>query len=87
MAARTTSPKQRVLSLAATLSPAERLEVAVELLEASAAAPASDDWDHAWAEEVRRRMRRLSRGDVRTIPWERVRSSLDARLRAMRPTR
>ena len=38
------------------------------------------DVEKAWAEEVERRVRQLDAGEVETIPWEKVREELFARL-------
>jgi len=42
------------------------------------------DVEAAWAEEIERRVRQLDSGQVKTIPWQQVRTELFARLNAKR---
>jgi putative addiction module component (TIGR02574 family) len=39
-----------------------------------------EDVEAAWAEQIERRIRQIDSGEVKTIPWEKVRAKLYARL-------
>ena len=81
MAAMSSELVQRVLSLAASLSEAERAEVAAELL-ASLDAPAeAPEVDRAWRDEIRRRAERALRGETKGRPWQDVHRDIAAGLR------
>ena len=68
---------------ASELSERERAELAGLLLESLEGEP-DQDVEAAWAEEIERRVRQLDSGEVKTIPWQQVRSELFARLNAKR---
>ena len=68
---------------ASELSERERAELAGLLLESLDGEP-DQDVEAAWAEEIERRVRQLDSGEVKTIPWQQVRSELFARLNAKR---
>jgi putative addiction module component (TIGR02574 family) len=68
---------------ASELSERERAELAGLLLESLEGKP-DQDVEAAWAEEIERRVRQLDSGEVKTIPWQQVRSELFARLNAKR---
>ena len=68
-----------LLREAAELPENERAELAGRLLE-TLESEHEEGVEAAWAEEIERRVRQLDAGEVRTIPWEQVRSELYARL-------
>ena len=68
---------------ASELSEPERAELAGLLLESLKSEP-DYDVEAAWAEEIERRVRQLDSGEVKTIPWQQVRTELFARLNAKR---
>jgi putative addiction module component (TIGR02574 family) len=68
---------------ASELSERERAELAGLLLESLEGEP-DQDVEAAWAEEIERRVRQLDSGEVKTIPWQQVRTELFARLNAKR---
>jgi putative addiction module component (TIGR02574 family) len=68
---------------ASELSERERAELAGLLLESLESEP-DKDVEAAWAEEIERRVRQLDSGEVKTIPWQQVRTELFARLNAKR---
>ena len=68
---------------ASELSERERAELAGLLLESLDGEP-DQDVEAAWAEEIERRVRQLDSGEVKTIPWQQVRTELFARLNAKR---
>ena len=68
---------------ASELSERERAELAGLLIESLESEP-DQDVEAAWAEEIERRVRQLDSGEVKTIPWQQVRSELFARLNAKR---
>jgi len=73
---------QEVLREALTLTPAERADVAAELL-ASLDEPMQDptEVEEAWAAEIERRARRVLAGESVGQPWEDVRDRIVRRLR------
>jgi putative addiction module component (TIGR02574 family) len=66
---------QAILEQALKLSPAERADVAEQLIASLDEGP-DVDVEKAWQEEVRRRLQQIDRGEVQTIPWEQVRRQL-----------
>ncbi len=64
---------------ASELSENERAELAGLLLESLESEPEADV-EAAWAEEIERRIREIDSGKAKTIPWERVRAQMHARL-------
>ncbi len=68
---------------AAELPETERAELAALLLESIEGEP-DEGVEAAWAEEVERRVRQIETGEVKTIPWEEVRTKLHARLNEAR---
>jgi len=68
-----------VLTLALDLPESERAELAAVLLE-SLEPPADVDVEHAWREEVARRVAAIDAGEVEMVPWDQVREQLIARL-------
>jgi len=64
---------------ASQLPEADRAELAGRLIESLDGEP-DEGVEAAWAEEIERRVRQLDSGEVQTIPWEKVRAKLYARL-------
>jgi putative addiction module component (TIGR02574 family) len=64
---------------ASELPEADRAELAGRLLETLHGEP-DEDVEAAWAEEIERRVRQIDAGEVKTIPWEEVRTRLHALL-------
>lgn len=77
-----TNRAQALLREALALPPAERADVAAELL-ASLDGTETDvaDVEVAWAAEIEKRARRVLAGDSSGIPWEDVRRRAEADLR------
>jgi putative addiction module component (TIGR02574 family) len=74
-----TADVDRILDEALRLTPPERAQLLarlIESLEDDEAPIAAEEWEQAWAEEIRRRIADLEAGRSRTIPWEDVRSEL-----------
>ena len=65
------------------LDPAERLQLAAELID-SVEGPEDPEWTQAWAEELQRRSAaadaRDARGEARGAPWPEVRERLVSKL-------
>jgi putative addiction module component (TIGR02574 family) len=57
----------------------ERAELAGMLLESLEDEP-DPEVEAAWAEEVERRVRQIDSGEVKLIPWEKVRADLFSRV-------
>ena len=76
-----TSKTRELLDKALTLVPAERADMATELL-ASLGGPAGDgpETAEAWAAEIERRARRAVAGRSSGEPWELVRARVARRL-------
>jgi putative addiction module component (TIGR02574 family) len=68
-----------LLREAASLSEADRAELAGRILETLQGEP-DEDVEAAWAEEIERRIRQLDTGVVKTVPWEEVRAKMYALL-------
>jgi putative addiction module component (TIGR02574 family) len=66
---------QAILEQALKLSPAERADVAAQLIASLDEVP-DTDVEQAWQEEVHRRLQQIERGEAQTIPWEKVRRQL-----------
>lgn len=68
-----------LLQKALALPEADRAALAGSLLE-SLDQVVDADAEHAWQDEIARRISDLDSGKVRTVPWEEVRGKLTARL-------
>lgn len=75
----------RVLQLVSELTPEEREEVEMELVDARfpGEVVTGEEWERAWAEEIARRAANNAPG----IPWEQVSARLDAELVRIRRER
>jgi len=76
---------EKLFREASDLPDTERAELAGMLLE-SLEGERDEGVEAAWAEEIERRVRQIDRGEVKTIPWEEVRTKLYARLNEDRKT-
>jgi putative addiction module component (TIGR02574 family) len=68
-----------ILQSALNLQASERAEIAATLLR-SLDDQVDDILDPAWAEEIRRRIESIEKGEVQLIPWEDVIRSMRERL-------
>jgi len=68
-----------LLAQALKLPDAERAALAVELI-ASLDGEPDHGVEEAWAQEIKRRVEQIDRGEVELIPWEQVRDELRQRL-------
>lgn len=62
---------QEILQAALSLPHADRAEIAASLIH-SLDSETDVDADAAWAEEIRRRIDAIDRGEVQLIPWDDV---------------
>ena len=69
---------QQLLQEAEELSPDEREELALCLLDGL---PSDPDHEAKWAAEIDRRMQQIEKGDVEWVPGSQVRAMLDAVIR------
>lgn len=69
----------KVLEDALALTPEQRLDLAAELLASVDGEPA-ETWESAWRAELDDRMREVSSGVVRPVPWAEARARLRTRL-------
>jgi putative addiction module component (TIGR02574 family) len=70
---------ERILQSALNLPPDDRVEIAESLilsLDEKRAAEIESDW----AEEIKRRLESIDKGEVQLIPWEDVMRSMHERL-------
>lgn len=67
-----------VLRAAMTLSPADREDVALRLLESIDAPVDREEIAAAWDAEVARRIEDVRSGRARTLTWDQLRTKLDA---------
>ncbi len=70
---------EQILQSALTLQPNERAEIAATLLR-SLDDQTKDVLGPEWAEEIKRRIEEIDKGEVQLIPWEDVIRSLRERL-------
>lgn len=70
-----------VAAAALSLTPAERADLATELLD-SLGAPPDEELEAAWRDEIARRVVEADHGEVRSIPWSEVESALRQRAEA-----
>jgi putative addiction module component (TIGR02574 family) len=70
---------EQILQSALNLQPSERAEIAATLFKSL-----DDQGNHVldpeWAEEIKRRIESIDKGEVQLIPWEDVIRSMRARL-------
>jgi len=70
---------QDLLNMALVLPEKDRADLAASLI-ASLEEPSDVNAQVAWAEEVRRRVAELDRGEVRAIPWNEARQRIAGRV-------
>ena len=70
---------EQILQSALNLQPGERAEIAATLLR-SLDDPEDDVLGPEWAEEIKRRIESIDKGEVQLIPWEDVIRSMRERL-------
>ena len=75
---------KRVLEEALDLSPADRAELAGQLIE-SLDPEIEKNVEEAWDAEIARRLRDVDAGTAKTIPWAQVQQELKAIVDARRP--
>ena len=73
-----TEAGQNLLDQALRLSADERAVLAANLW-ASLEADSDPDMEAAWAEEIRRRLKRIESGEDQPVPWEEIRRRLRAK--------
>ncbi len=74
-----TTQADDILQTALSLAPAERAEIAASLI-ASLDPQASEEIDAAWADEIKRRIDQIDRGEVQLVPADDVLRSMRERL-------
>ena len=70
---------EQILQSALNLQPSERAEIAATLFR-SLNDQGDDVLDPDWAEEIKRRIESIDKGEVQLIPWEDVIRSMRERL-------
>jgi putative addiction module component (TIGR02574 family) len=78
--------RSEVFADALALPKAARLELAAALLESTPPPGALSEDDPGFAEEIRRRVDDLERGDVRAVPWGQARTRIATAVAATRAT-
>jgi len=77
-----TAEPSEVLRAGLTLSPADREEVALRLLDSVDASADQDEVDAAWDAEINKRVDEIRSGNVRMLAWDEVRAQVEAELAA-----
>ena len=72
------TPFENVAEQALSLSAAERLHLATELLE-SVEPDSSEEIQQAWEAEIQRRIREIDSGQAKGRPWDEVKRDFDSR--------
>lgn len=62
---------EQILRSALALPESERAEIAASLID-SLELQRDEDADEVWAEEIRRRLESIDKGEVKLIPWDDV---------------
>ncbi|MCI0334680.1 MAG: addiction module protein [Planctomycetes bacterium] len=70
---------EQVLQTALGLSPNDRAEIAASLIE-SLDEETEQDVEAAWADEIKRRLDSIDKGEVELIPWDEALRSMRERL-------
>jgi putative addiction module component (TIGR02574 family) len=70
---------EQVLQIALSLPPDDRVEIAESLI-LSLDEKRAADIEAAWAEEIKRRIESIDKGQARLIPWEEAIRSMRERL-------
>lgn len=74
---------KKVLHAALDLPEKDKIQVVEELLAGIEGEP-DPDAEAAWADEIARRTREIERGEVKPVPWSKVRKLAAERIRAKR---
>ena len=69
---------QQILETALALPAADRAQIAASLIH-SLDPQVDADADAAWAEEIRRRIESIDRGEAKLVPWDEVMGELRRR--------
>jgi putative addiction module component (TIGR02574 family) len=69
---------QEVLQAALSLPESDRAEIAASLIH-SLDTETDADADAAWAEEIRRRLDAIDKGEVQLVPWDDVMRAMGSR--------
>src|SRR5215204_2728999 len=79
--------REDILAAALQLSMEDRAALVQELLMSMSPDDGltAEEWEVAWAEEIRRRMERLDRGESSARPWREVLSEIRSGLKRTRP--
>lgn len=72
---------QQLLETAMSLPESDRAEIAASLIH-SLDHERDSDVDSAWAEEIKRRVESIDRGEVKLVPWDDVMEEMRARRNA-----
>lgn len=67
-----TRSAEQILTEAMELDQTERAELAMRLID-TLDSDTDSGWEEAWAKEIKLRLDRLDRGEVKCIPWEEAR--------------
>ena len=70
---------EQVLQTALSLCPNDRAEIAASLIE-SLDNETEQDVESAWADEIKRRIESIDKGEVELIPWDEVLRTMRERL-------
>jgi putative addiction module component (TIGR02574 family) len=73
---------EQVLQKALALDPDDRVEVA-EALIVSLGDERTAEIEAAWAEEIKRRLESIEKGEVQLVPWDEMMRSMRERLNAI----
>lgn len=77
-----TAEPSEVLRAGLALSPADREEVALRLLESVNDGAEQDDVDAAWDAEINKRVDEIRSGTAEMLSWDEVRTQVEAELAA-----
>ncbi len=72
------TPFENVAEQALSLTAAERLRLASELLE-SVEPAGGDEIEHAWEEEIQRRITEIDSGNAKGRAWDEIKRDFDSR--------
>ena len=71
---------KEILPMLLKLPSSQRAEIATELIR-SLDEDEDSDAEEAWARELEKRVADIASGRVKTVPWEKARKRIEARLR------
>ncbi len=73
------SPFENVAEQALSLSAAERLRLATELLESVEPSGSKEDVERAWEQQIQRRITEIDAGDAKGRAWDDIKREFDSR--------